>query len=67
MNLAKLCSFDLFTLTNFSFMDLVLYLGLAPQLYSFVRESLSDPSEPITFPEDVLSKAEIAEEATGTL
>jgi hypothetical protein len=66
MNLATLCSFDLFTLTNFSFMDLALYLGLAPQLYSFVRESLSDPAEPITFPDGVLSKAETAEEATGT-
>ena len=67
MNLATLCSFDLFTLTNFSFMDLALYLGLAPQLYSLVRESFIDTSELITFPEDVLSKAEIAEEAMGNL
>jgi len=48
-------------------MDLALYLGLAPQLYSLVRESFIDTSELITFPEDVLSKAEIAEEAMGTL
>lgn len=48
-------------------MDLALYLGLAPQLYSLVRESFIDTSELITFPEDVLSKAEIAEEVMGTL
>ena len=31
-------------------MDLALYLGLVPQLYSFVRETFGDPTEPITFP-----------------
>ena len=30
LNLATICYFDLFTLTNFSFMDLALYLGLTP-------------------------------------
>jgi hypothetical protein len=48
-------------------MDLALYLGLAPQLYSFVRETFGDPTEPIIFPEDFLSKVEIVEEAMGTL
>jgi hypothetical protein len=40
--------FDLFTITNLSFMDLALYLKIKPNLYAVVKKDLADRKESVS-------------------
>ena len=58
LNLARVCHFDLYTLTNFSFMDLALCLGMQPELWAFVRETFGATKEAVTLSDEVLHSGE---------
>ena len=44
LNLAKKAKFDLYTITNVSFMELASYLSIRPRLFAVVRPDLADTS-----------------------
>jgi hypothetical protein len=46
--MAAKCKFDLFTITNFSFMDIALHLGLQPAIFAVGKKDLGDRTEQVT-------------------
>lgn len=40
LNFAKKAGFDIFTLTNFSFMDIALYNNMIPNVFAVVKRDL---------------------------
>lgn len=47
LNLAKKAKFDLYTITNFSFMELALHLGLKPNLFAVTKNDLANRDEDV--------------------
>jgi hypothetical protein len=47
LNFAKKAKFELFTITNFSFMELAMNLNMKPNLFAVAKKDLSNRDEPI--------------------
>jgi hypothetical protein len=47
LNFAKKCKFDLYTITNFSFMDLAHFLNLKPNLFAVTKHDLANEEEQV--------------------
>jgi len=47
LNFAKKGKFDLYTLTNLSFMDLAMHINITPNLYAVTRANLADREEQV--------------------
>ena len=45
LKIASKCNFDLYTITNFSFMDLALHRGLRPSLKAVVKKNIGNQEE----------------------
>lgn len=47
LKLAEKGKFDIYTITNLSFMDIALHLGIHPNLYAVAKHDLANREEPV--------------------